>query len=199
MPVLEGLGVLAVTLPLAVGLRLPTLWLVVPFAVVTLTRRPYEDFGLTLHAPGSLRFHATVVLVVFGTYSLAHYTFCRWMFGMTFDATLPPHLPRLVFDQFLLIGLSEEFFFRGYLQTLFNRRFDRPYTLLGARWGAGLLLAAILFGLCHLVTGDFSRLRVVFFGLFAGWLRERTGSIAVPAAYHGAANVLYEVLRQSLR
>lgn len=199
VPVLEGLAVLAVTLPLAVGFRLPTLWLVVPFAIITLTRRPYEDFGLTLRDPGSLRFHAAVALVVFGTYSLAHYAFCRWVLGMTFDATLPPDLPRLVFDQFLLIGLSEEFFFRGYLQTLLNRRFGRPYALLGARWGVGLVLAAILFGLCHLVTGDLSRLRVVFFGLFAGWLRERTRSIAVPAAYHGTANVLYDFLQHSLR
>ena len=74
-----------------------------------------------------------------------------------------------------------------------------PYRFLGARCGWGLILAAILFGLCHIVTGDLTRLRVVFFGLFAGWLRERTDTIAVPAAYHGFANLLYEFMARSMR
>jgi membrane protease YdiL (CAAX protease family) len=41
-------------------------------------------------------------------------------------------------------------------------------------------------------------MRVAFFGLFAGWLRERTGTIAVPAAYHGVANLLYEFMARSM-
>ena len=56
----------------------------------------------------------------------------------------------------------------------------------------------MLFGLCHIVTGDLTRLRVIFFGLFAGWLRARTDTIAVPAAYHGVANVLYEFMARSM-
>jgi membrane protease YdiL (CAAX protease family) len=39
---------------------------------------------------------------------------------------------------------------------------------------------------------------VIFFGLFAGWLRERTDTIAVPAAYHGVANILYETMARSM-
>ena len=35
-------------------------------------------------------------------------------------------------------------------------------------------------------------------GLFAGWLRERTGTIAVPAAYHGFANLLYDFMARSM-
>jgi membrane protease YdiL (CAAX protease family) len=61
-----------------------------------------------------------------------------------------------------------------------------------------MILAAVLFGLCHLVTGDLTRLRVIVFGLFAGWLRERSETIAVPAAYHGFANVLYEFMAHSM-
>src|SRR5690606_7261061 len=67
-PVLEALVVLAVTLPLAVGLRYPTLWLVVPFAVITLAGRSYERYGLSWRRPGSLRFHLCTATVIFGGY-----------------------------------------------------------------------------------------------------------------------------------
>lgn len=199
MPAVEALIVLAVTLPLAVGLRAPSLWFVVPFAIITLARRPYEDYGLTLRNPGSPRFHATVGLVVFGLYALAHYAFARWVFGYRFHPTLGPDLPSRILEQMLVIGLSEEFFFRGYLQTQLNRVFGRPFRFLGARWGWGLLAAAVLFGLCHLVYGDITRMRTAAFGLFVGWLRERTGTIAVPAAYHGFANLLYDFMQRSMR
>lgn len=198
-PSIEGLALLAVALPLAVLLGLSTLWFLLPFALITLTNRRYEDFGLTFDRPGSFRFHAAVILAIFGPYCLAHYAFGHWYLGLTFHPNLPPRFPQLVLDQLLAVGLSEEFFFRGYLQTQFNRSLGRPYRLLGAQWGLGLIAAAVLFGVCHLVTGDLARLRVVFFGLFAGWLRERTGTIAVPACYHGAANLLYEFMQGSLR
>jgi membrane protease YdiL (CAAX protease family) len=199
-PALEAVLVLGATLPAAVWLRLPTLWLVVPFVLITLTGRPYGRYGLTWRGAQSWRFHARVCLVVFGPYVFGHYAFARWWFGRgSFDPTLPPWFPRFVLEQFLITGLCEEVFFRGYLQTQLNRWLGRPYRFLGARWGPGLVLAAVLFGLSHLWEGDVARLRVVFFGLFAGWLRERTATIAVPALYHGFSNVLYQFLAVSLR
>ena len=197
-PVIEALAVLAVTLPLAVGLRYPTLWFVAPFAIVTLTGRPYAVYGLTLRGPGTLGFHLVTATLIFGGYALLHYAFARLVLGLRFELTLPDDFADVVITQLLVIGLSEEFFFRGYLQTHFNCRFGRPWQFLGARFGWGLPLAAVLFGVCHLVTGDITRLRVIVFGLFAGWLRERTDTIAVPAAYHGVANILYEVMARSM-
>ncbi len=198
-PVIEALIALAVTLPLAIGLAFPTLWLLVPFLILTVTRRPYEAYGLSLHHLGSLRFHLATSAVIFGGYALLHYAFGRLVLGLHFQPTLPPHFVEAALTQVLVIGLSEEFFFRGYLQTQLNQYFGRPYELLGARWGWGLILASLLFGLCHVVTGDFTRARTAFFGLFAGWLRERTDGIAVPAAYHGVANLLYDFMQRSLR
>lgn len=197
-PVLEALAALAVTLPLAVALRYPTLWFLVPFAIVTVTKRPYEMYGLTLRNPGSLRFHLCTAAVIFGGYALLHFAFARLVLGLHFAPALPPDFAELVVAQFVVVGLSEEFFFRGYLQTQLNRAFARRFQFLGVRFGWGLILAAVLFGVCHLATGDLTRLRVVFFGLFAGWLRERSDTIAVPAAYHGFANVLYELMARSM-
>lgn len=194
----EPLIVLVVTLALAVGLGIPTLWLVVPFLWITFTRRSYEEYGLQLGDIGSPRLHATLVLVIFGGYAALHYAFARSVFGARFEPNLNPDLLNLVLTHLIVIGLSEEVFFRGYLQTEMNRSFGRPYKLWGARVGWGLVAASLLFGLCHVIHGDLARIRVAFFGLFAGWLRERTGGVAVPAAYHGMANVLYDFMQRSM-
>jgi membrane protease YdiL (CAAX protease family) len=197
--VAETLAALAFTLPLAIWLQLPTLWFLVPFVIITLTNRSYEVYGLTWGRLGTPRFHLVTAGVIFGGYALLHYAFARLVLGLHFVPTLPPNPLESAFVQFIVVGLSEEFFFRGYLQTQLDARFGRPYHFLGADWGPGLIYAALLFGLCHIVTGDVTRLRVAFFGLFAGWLRARSDSIAVPAAYHGFANLLYEFMARSMQ
>lgn len=195
---IEALVLLPVTLILAVSLGLPTLWLLIPFAWITMTGRPYEEYALRLGNAGSLRLHATLVIVIFGGYAALHFAFAKLAFDAEFRPALHPRFLELLATHLLIIGLSEEVFFRGYLQTELNRTFGRPYKLWGARLGWGLLVAALLFGLCHVIHGDLTRMRVAFFGLFAGWLRERTGGIVVPAVYHGAANVLYDFMQRSL-
>lgn len=195
---IEALVLLPTTLVLAVGSGLPTLWLLLPFAWITLTRRPYEEYALQLGDIGTLRMHAVLLLLCFGGYALLHYGYVRATTGARFAPALHPDMPRLLLTHLVIIGLSEEVFFRGYLQTELNRTFGRPLSLWGARIGWGLLVAALLFGLCHVIYGDYTRLRVAFFGLLAGWLRERTGGVVVPAAYHGLANVLYDFMYRSM-
>ena len=197
-PALEGLLLLAVTFPLAVWLRVPTLWFVAPLALITLTQRPYADYGLTLAHPGSLRFHAAVVLGVFVPYVLGHYAVAHWCWGADFRFRLPAQFATAVFDQLLIIGLSEEIFFRGYLQTQFDRVWGRPYRFLGTTWGVGLPLAAALFAVCHMWSGGPARLIVFFPGVLYGWLRTRTDTILVPAVYHGVSNLLMQVMLASL-
>ena len=196
--VTEAIVAMVLTLPVAIWSRWPTLWFLVPFAIITFTRRSYEVYGLTWGRIGSVRFHAATCAVIFGGYALLHYAFARLVLGLHFEPTLPPDPLQAAFFQFIVIGLSEEFFFRGYLQTQLNAAYGRPYRFLGTPWGRGLIYASLLFGLCHIVTGDLARLRVAFFGLFAGWLRERTGGVAVPAAYHGFANLLYDFMARSM-
>jgi membrane protease YdiL (CAAX protease family) len=196
---IEAVLLMLVVLPLAVWLSLPTLWFLVPFVVISVAQRSYRAYGLSLDRPGSLRLHASICLIVLGGYCLAHYGYARWWLGRSFHPTVAPDLLQRAVEQVVIIGLSEEFFFRGYMQTQFNRWLGRPYRFLGVQWGTGLIVAAVLFGVCHLVGGDLSRLRTVFFGLFAGWLRERTGTIAVPAVYHGVSNLLYDFMQRSMR
>lgn len=197
-PVAEALALLLVTLPLAVGLHQPALWFLLPFALITLTGRPYATYALTVRRPGSLRFHAALVLAVFPPYALGHYLLAHWGWGLDFHFRLPPAFFMSVIDQVLLIALPEEFFFRGYFQTEMDRAWGKPYEFLGARWGAGLLVASAVFAACHVVHGGPTRLVVFFPGLLYGWLRARTGTILVPALYHAASNLLMQIMLASL-
>lgn len=195
---LEAVAAMLVTLPVAIWLGFPTLWFLVPFAIVTLRGESYEHYGLTWGAPGSPAFHLATCGLIFGGYALLHYGFARLVLGQHFVPTPNPEFLQAAFAQIVVIGLSEEFFFRGFLQTRLDALYGRPFRFLATPWGRGLVYAALLFGLCHIVTGDLGRMRVAFFGLFAGWLRERTGGVLVPAVYHGVANLLYDFMARSM-
>ena len=185
--VIEAAIVLVLTAPL--GLWQPAFWLLVPFAVIYLTRRSFDDYGVRWEL-GSLGFNLATIAVVLGGYAAGHYLFGRLVQRAEFHPTLPPQFLPLAYHQLVDVALPEEFFFRAYLQTNLNQAWGRPFRLLGAQWGWGLPVAALIFALCHLVYGDLAQLKVAFFGLFAGWLRERTGSIAGPVLYHAAGNIL---------
>jgi len=197
----EALALLAITLPSALLLRESSLWFLIPFALITLQRRDYTEYGLDLWSRarwGGVRFHVLNVGVVFGAYALGHVLLARWFFGQHFNLQLPEHPYWLLVNQLLAVALPEEFFFRGYLQTQLNRSFGRPFVLLGARVGIGLPVAAALFALCHVPLGGATQLIVFFPGLWYGWLRERTDGIAVPIVYHALSNVLMRVILTSL-
>jgi membrane protease YdiL (CAAX protease family) len=186
-PLLEAALVFAVSAPL--GLWESGFWLLVPFAVLYLAHRPFDDYGVRWDLGGP-SLHLTAVPVVLGGYAAGHYAFGHWIQGATFRPALPPDFGWLTYHQLIDVALPEEFFFRAYLQTNLNQVWGRPFRLFGAAWGWGLPVSAAVFALCHLIHGNATQLKVVFFGLFAGWLRERTGSIAAPILYHAAGNIL---------
>ncbi len=197
-PIVEALVLLAVTLPLAVRLHLPTLWLVTPVAVISFTRRSYATYGLSLDRPGGFGFHLTVITAVFVPYAVGHYLFARYWLGAAFHFRVPPEFAAEALDQLVIIALPEEIFFRGYLQTEFDRACGTPYRFLGAQWGIGVVAAAGLFAACHMIYGGPARLVVFFPGMLYGWLRARTGTVAVPASYHAVSNLLMKIMLASL-
>ncbi len=97
----------------------------------------------------------------------------------------------------IFVGFLEEFFFRGYLQTRLNDVFGRPYSLFNVNYGAGLVLAAVIFGLFHplTVTNELPlpwawALWAATTGLIMGFLREKSGAIVTPALLHGVFLVM---------
>jgi len=184
---LESAALLVVTVPL--GLWQPAFWLLVPFAAIYATHRSFDDYGVCWR-PGGVAFHLATAGTVFLGYAAGHYLFASLIQGRSFHPSLPPQLGWLIYHQLVDVALPEEFFFRAYLQTNLNFAWGRPFHLLGARFGWGLPVSALVFALCHLFYGDLTQLKVFFFGLLAGWLRERTGSIVAPVLYHAAGNIL---------
>lgn len=182
----------------AIRFQSPTLWFLVPLIVITVARRPYEEYGLTWRNPGSPLFHLTVSLAVFLPYAVGHYLWRYWIEGTAFGFRLPPHFGWEIVTQTLIVALPEEFFFRGYMQTQLDKSFGRPWRYLGANVGFGLPIAAAIFAICHVPLGGPVRMIVFFPGLLYGWLRARTDTIVVPTLYHAASNVLMRVMVLSL-
>jgi CAAX protease family protein len=190
----------ALALFLAVRLHASVVWLALPLVLLTLLGRSYDDYGLEPRLrPPSFGAHVLLGGAALLAYSLAHALLASAVFGERFDPGVPGQLGPLFLHQLVVVALPEEVFFRGYLQTNLNRVFGRAEDVYGAAVGPGLVLQASVFALCHLATGDWTRLVTFFFGLLAGWLRERSGSILPAAIYHALGNVSYRVIEESFR
>ena len=115
-----------------------------------------------------------------------------------FEATPPP--PGTVSAewcvvQWLVVGLPEELFFRGFLLAKLEQRFPPKRRVLGGGIGLALVLSALAFALIHLPKeGDPRALATFFPGLLFGWMRSATGSILAPTITHGASNILARAL-----
>jgi membrane protease YdiL (CAAX protease family) len=107
--------------------------------------------------------------------------------------------------QFVFSGFGEEFAYRGYFQSRLNQAFGRPLCLFGIQFGAGLIIASLLFGLWHAFnTYDPAiglsslswgwALWTSVAGLFFGVLREKTGSLVAPGIAHGLPDAVGEAL-----
>ncbi len=99
-----------------------------------------------------------------------------------------------VLGQLLLVALPEEAFYRGYLQTEFERH-SRKVSILGARIGAGVLIASLIFALGHLSPHHGPERLLVFFpALLFGFLRVRTRGIGAGLIYHASCNLFAALL-----
>jgi len=137
----------------------------------------------------TLRQLVWISLIVLVPFSVIYLLYQGWWRAAAIVPVIPEQWGRMVFYQLVYVGFPEELFFRGYLQQRFDDAFGRPYRLLGASWGPGLLMANLLFAAGHLlVTGDVSRLSVFFPGLLFGWLLARTGALIAPMLFHGLCN-----------
>lgn len=109
-----------------------------------------------------------------------------------FTYEMVPLLSKILYYAFI-VGLGEELFFRGYLQSAFNRFFGKDFKIGNVRIGWGLLISSLLFGLTHaLVTTPPTWPWALFtfvFGLTLGFVREKDGSILGPALLHAMADM----------
>lgn len=105
-----------------------------------------------------------------------------------------------VIFQFFFAGFGEEIMFRGYMQSKLNEGFGYPWKFAGVKFGPGLLITSILFGVLHLLNpfnplqGQFalaiwSGISSTFAGFLFGFIREKTGDILAPGIAHGLVDL----------
>jgi len=105
--------------------------------------------------------------------------------------------------QFALSGFGEEFAFRGYFQSRLNQPFGCPLRLFGIRFGVGLIVASLLFGLLHAFNtydpaigfaslGWSAVIGNTIAGLFLGIIREKTGTLLASSIAHGLPDAVGE-------
>lgn len=118
--------------------------------------------------------------------------------GLEIAFRLPDRFWLHVLDQFLVVAMPEEFFYRGYLQTRLQHAWGEGRgRLLGARVGPAFWLTQVLFAVGHLGQPHFWRLAVFFPSILFGWLRQRTGSIVPGIVVHALSNLLLMTLEAS--
>jgi membrane protease YdiL (CAAX protease family) len=107
----------------------------------------------------------------------------------------PPDLPLRLAIQFLVVALPEELFYRGFMQTAWERTDPSAgVRVFGARLGKGFLATQALFALGHLVVLQPWRLATFFPGLLFGWLRARTGDVSAGIFFHALSNLFIAML-----
>lgn len=111
----------------------------------------------------------------------------------------------MVFWQLIVSGFGEEIRYRGYYQSRVNQEFGRPYQIMGIRFGPGLIVSSILFGLIHAtqtfnpLIGQYElawpwALFTLAGGFFFGLLREKTDDVVACTIAHGGLDAAGEGL-----
>lgn len=93
------------------------------------------------------------------------------------------------------VALPEETFYRGYLQPRLEVLWPPKHRVFGVFLGRAVVITSLLFALGHFL-GEWNPLRLgpFFPALIFAWQRNKTGSIWGAICYHGACNILGEVL-----
>jgi len=101
-----------------------------------------------------------------------------------------PKVGRLLYS-FLFVGIAEELLARGYFQTRLNKAFGRPFSFFIIRFGWGLVITSVLFGLMHYFSPSNPfhlpwAAWVTTSSLILGMVREKGGSFVASGITHGA-------------
>jgi len=166
-----------------------------PLLVLWKRRRPLDFFSIDKKdILASLKEFAIAGVVIFPPFLIAAHFWQILVAG--YQGFSPAGFPlffNIALAQLVLIALPEEFFFRGYFQSAMNMFFPRKWKFLGASFGWGLFITALVFAIAHmLVTYRWWHFAIFFPALVFGWLRERTGNILAPTFFHATANILMD-------
>ena len=98
--------------------------------------------------------------------------------------------------QLFLVGLPEEIFYRGYLQSRLDGLVGQDRVIFGVPFNlTSALLCSALFALAHIVTvPNLGRLAVFFPSVLFGWMRRAYHDTLPPAIFHAICNVIAQLI-----
>ena len=100
--------------------------------------------------------------------------------------------------QVVVVGFSEEFFYRGYMQPLVQKKYNR-YIIKSLKLDTGVIIVSVLFAIGHFFTYYTPFSLLTFFpSLVFGVLKNETDSIVASMIYHGLSNALMFLLLDNL-
>ena len=188
-------------------------FLYLPLLAMRRRGEDYADFGITFRAwREDLRLFFILFALVLPLYVAGFWAFAEllphlpvWLGHLlspyaehpAFALRLPDRFGEWVIDNLLVVGLPEEFFYRGYIQGRLRDAWPEGRRFLGARLGRAFWVTALLFAVGHLAIFRSWRLAVIFPALLFGWMRERTGTVMGAALFHATCNLLALVLEAS--
>lgn len=150
----------------------------------------FLDHGIHSYLKSLLTFLITAIIVI-PLYLLAIHSWAKIMSakGPMF-VTLPQPWKVLTYN-FIITAIPEEFFNRGYIQSMLNQVFPKKWHILGADLGWAWIITAVIFTVFHKVL-DFRlwQFGIFFIALVLGYLREKTGTITASILLHAVFNIV---------
>jgi len=197
-------------------------WVAFVYIPTFLLRRrdeDFQDYGLTVNPIGrGLLTFLIVSLIIFPLFTLGFYFYYRMACAAAISGTplpaqisslcrrfvgswrnvrfrLPPKFGEKALVQLIVTGFSEEYFFRGYVQSRLNVVWPPNPNIYRHPVGRSTLVTSFLFAIGHpLVDLNPLRLAVFFPSLAFCWIRQATGSIMASVFFHASCNLISDVL-----
>jgi membrane protease YdiL (CAAX protease family) len=181
-------------------------WLIIPgiliftaFIPTAVKKREFPGFGFNIR-----QMKDSLVVLGWTCAALLPLTFCGLWALKSYELKppLPPVLSQgqdwayWLFYQFMYVALSEEVFFRGYIQSNILRLTTPVIGELPRlhQW-TSIVISAACFTVAHIIVqGQVISVLIFLPGLVLGWLFIRTRSLLAPILFHGLANACYLVI-----
>ena len=188
-------------------------FLYLPGSIVWRRNEDYRDYGATFERwPRDFAWGLGISAIVLPIFVLGFFGFVQLLKDVpqalagvlapypkdaAFHLRFPDRFAAHLVDQFLVVALPEELFYRGFMQARLRDAWPGGRTVFGARLGRAFWVTQLLFAIGHLAEPHPWRLGVFFPALIFGWLRERTGTIVPGTIFHALSNLTVLVLEAS--
>ena len=181
-------------------LLIPLIFIIASVAAIRAGREDPREFGWTLRGwVRSLAETGVTSLVIFPIFFAAGYFVIYYNIQGTAGSVPkdPPNADEffnLALYYFLYVALSEELFFRGYLQTRLSQIFKGRMLIGKINFSLACVAAAAVFAAGHVIVHGNTSVFVFFPALVFGLLRDRTRGLLAPFLFHGLCNMSMAVL-----